>query len=102
MWFAVGVCYGRSKPLPYQNLFVSVIDVRFAVVAHNGQSRTPVPTNKVFVSPIEVGSALIVRTGGASPSPTNVNVRFGNRGNVFLPHLCPQTCALHVVGKLTK
>ena len=29
MRFAVVVCYGRSKPLPYQNLFVSVIDVRY-------------------------------------------------------------------------
>ena len=43
--------------------------MRFAVVAHNGQSRTPVPTNKVFVSVIEVRLAVIVLKGASGTSP---------------------------------
>ena len=57
--------------------------MRFAVVAHNGQSRTPVPTNKMFVSPIEVRFAIIVLNGASGTSPpTDVGVRFGNRDEV--------------------
>ena len=72
MRFAVIVCNGGSEPPPYKLAFVSAIEVRFAVVAHNGQSRTPVPTNKMFVLAIEVRFAVIVCNGapGTSP-PTN-------------------------------
>ena len=38
--------------------FVFAMEVRFAVVAHNGQSRTPVPTNKAFVLAIEMKFAV--------------------------------------------
>ena len=64
--------------------FVFAMEVRFAVVAHNGQSRTPVPTNKMFVSPIEVRFAIIVLNGASGTSPpTNIGVRFGDRGVVY-------------------
>ena len=55
----------------------------FAVIVHNGQSRTPVPTNKMFVSHIEVKLAIGVYDGASRTSPpTNIGVRFGNRGEV--------------------
>ena len=92
----MGVCKGRSKPLPYPKIVcfgdrgevcgnrfkrgvedvapyrktdILVIKVWFAVVAHNGQSRTPVPTNKVFVSVIEVRLAVTVLNGESGTSP---------------------------------
>ena len=71
----------QAPPLPIF-VFALVIEVKFAVIVDNGQSRTPVPTNKVFVLAIEMKFAVGVVTGGASPSPTNVDVRFGDRGEV--------------------
>ena len=56
--------------------FPYIARVRFAVVVHNGQSRTPVPTNKMFVSPIEVGLAVGVCNGGSKPPPYDKNRTF--------------------------
>ena len=79
--------------------FPCLTRVWFAVIAHNGQSRTPVPTNKMFVSAIEMKFAVGVLNGASrqgvprnersrvlgvprlSP-PTNVDVHFGNRDEV--------------------
>ena len=45
--FAVSVCYGRSKPLPYPKLFVSLIELRLAVIVLNGTS-VPYGENGMF------------------------------------------------------
>ena len=74
--FAVGVCYGRSKPPPYELASVLAIEVRFAVIVDNGAPGTSPPTNKVFVSAIEVRFAVSVRNtssttaSGGPPSPS--------------------------------
>ena len=46
-------------------VFPYIVKTRFAVGAHNGQSRTPVPTNKMFVSHIEVKLAIGVYYGAS-------------------------------------
>ena len=61
---------GRRGAVPYRKTDILVIKVWFAVVVDNGQSRTPVPTNKVFVSPIEVRFAVGVCIPLPSPSPS--------------------------------
>ena len=89
-----------SPSLPEGGLvtaFPYIVKVRFAVIVYAADSfhHSVVPLNAVSVASASEGGlitafpylakegfALIVRTGGASPSPTNICVCFGDSGVV--------------------
>ena len=65
---AVGVCDGRSKPLPYPNIVCFGNRGEIGCYRQDGGSKPP-PYRDLFVSVIEVRLAVTVLNGASGTSP---------------------------------